>query len=119
MKTVDKVDATLTPTRAAEVQITKGNTGGCANGSPFDDCHDPNPPIDESTGIPKATPTPGYPPNAGPCGNDSISIDCGPGDDAGVPKSQTPVERKPEWEHGCTKDDPCPPGGAAHQNDPH
>lgn len=102
---IKNVDATLTPTRAAEVQI-KGHD--CANGSTYDDCRDP------IAAHPKSTPTPGYPPNAGPCGNDSISIDCGESMDAGAPKAGGPAPHAPGWENGCTEDDPCPAGGETH-----
>lgn len=99
----NNVDATLTPERVAELK----NDYGCGNGSTFPDCRDP------IAAHPASTPTPGYPPNAGPCGNDSISIDCGESMDAGAPQRGHP-QHKPGWENGCTEDDPCPAGGAAH-----
>jgi len=87
------------------VQIKGAVNPDCGNGSTFPDCRDPN--------HPRSTPTPGYPPNAGPCGNDSISIDCGEAMDAGAP-TKGGSEHKEGWQNGCTEDDPCPAGGEAH-----
>ena len=101
----NNVDATLSPDRVAELKSGGGGGGadyGCGNGSTFPDCRDPT--------IPK---TEGYPPNAGPCGNDSISIDCGEAMDAGAPQRGHP-QHAPGWQNGCTEDDPCPAGGARH-----
>tara|TARA_B110001469_G_scaffold96244_1_gene92462 strand:+ start:344 stop:646 length:303 start_codon:yes stop_codon:yes gene_type:complete len=92
----------LTPERAAAAQI-KGPPD-CGNGSTFPDCRDP------IAAHPASTPTPGYPPNAGPCGNDSISIDCGEAMNAGAPKEGGDAPHAEGWENGCTEGDPCPKG---------